>query len=126
MDPSLSRILPQIEEWLSLNDVVSFIVGITSDIQQRSTDYTRRPNVRLVEIAKGSKDNLINEETALIDHFLESNLKEKCENKPDAGGIGNINNVDTLYIAYEYSEPIISTEELHVPFNDIVPAQLGS
>lgn len=124
MDKQLSNLLPVIEGWLKLEEFSSFKIGITSNIEQRRYGYESREGVQLFEIANGNTEIIKAAESDLINHFLNSSLKEKCENEPNTGGIGNVTDANTLYIAVEYAHGTISKEDLHVPFNDIIPVQL--
>ena len=123
MDQKIAEILPKIEGWLKMEEIKSFKIGVTQDIQQRSSGYSSSPNVQLVEIASGDKQSVIKAERDLIEYFLGTSLKDKCKNQPNTGGVGNVKNINTLYIAYEHGESV-SIQDLHVPFNNIVPLLL--
>lgn len=124
MNKLLVEQLPKIEDWLSLEEIASFKIGITSNIQQRSLGYSSQKNVQLIALAEGSPLAIQTAETDLINYFLASPLKDKCENQPNTGGIGNVTDVKTLYIAIEHANDNPPIEELHIPFNDVAPIQL--
>lgn len=124
MNLQLSEILPKIEEWLKCNELSLFKIGVTNNIENRSSGYGS--GWQLFEIATVDSRAITTAETDLIDHFLSHGnplLKEKCSNEPGTGGKGNVSEVNTLYVAVKHNDNV-QIEDLHVPFSDITPITL--
>lgn len=118
-------ILPKIEKWIESDEILTFKVGITDNIEERRQGYTSQHDVKLFKIAEGSNQAIIQAEKDLIDYFLASRFREKCKNEPNTGGKGNVEKADELYVAIEYVQTkTIKVEDLHVPFCDIEPVNL--
>lgn len=97
----LQNHLDQMVKRLIIDDIQSFKVGITEDVDGRKQQPDYR-GYQLCVIAIGEPEEIIKAEKEAIAFFLASPVSKKCENKGEAAGAGNVENAKQLYIAIKF------------------------
>lgn len=112
MEKTLSDVLSKIKDRLLAPDISEFKIGITGDeVEKRYWNgYNAEQYTHISEIAAGDTKAVANAEKYLIAWANDDkNLNCKCKNTA-AGGNGNIENADKVYIVAKSS---------HVKFNNV-------
>ena len=124
MNPRIGKLIPNIEDRLSQEDIAEFKIGKAENSAQRFEDNDYADYYYQSVLAKGDPDQISLAESDLIDYFKnESSVKGKCGN--ERGGSAGNDRATEVYVAAKHRDNEVGDQVLGpLKLFDFDPIQL--